>query len=72
MKKAELIELIRAQIVEASNVKTQYRIKLMVRNTKTDEVFPVGGFIAGGDAQIALNAFKKTAPSHLEYYLKKM
>jgi hypothetical protein len=51
--------------------KTTYKHILMLRNDKTDEVFKIGAFTAMGDAQTALQAFKKTAPSHMEYYLTK-
>lgn len=51
--------------------KTTYKHILMLRNDKTDEVFKIGAFTAMGDAQTALQSFKKTAPSHMEYYLTK-
>lgn len=51
--------------------KATYKHILMLRNDKTDEVFNVGAFTTLGGAHIALQAFKKTAPSHMEYYLTK-
>jgi hypothetical protein len=51
--------------------KPNYKHILMLKNNNTDETFKIGAFIAQGDAFTALNAFKKTAPKHMEYYLSK-
>jgi hypothetical protein len=57
------------RVDEAKRV--DYKHILMLRNHETDEVFKIGAFTALGDAHTALQAFKKTAPKHMEYYLTK-
>jgi hypothetical protein len=58
------------RVDEANTVK--YKFQLIVKNTKTDEQYPVGAFVAQGDANNALTLFKKQAPSHLEYTLTRI
>jgi hypothetical protein len=58
------------KVDETKNVK--YKFQLMVKNTKTEEQYPVGAFVAQGDAYNALTLFKKQAPSYLEYTLTKI
>lgn len=58
------------RVDETKNVK--YKFQLIVKNTYTDEEFTVGAFVALGDANNALILFKKQAPSHLEYTLKRI
>ena len=57
------------RVDERNNVR--YKHILKVRNNNTDEEFTVAAFPSQGDAQIALRAFKKIAPNHMEYYLTK-
>jgi hypothetical protein len=72
--KKQLREIIKEEIQRLGRVdeatKVKYKHILMVRNEFGEE-FTVAAFPAQGDANIALQAFKKIAPKNMEYYLTK-
>lgn len=57
------------QIEESKH--TKFNHILMVRNKNTGEEYVVAEFVAQGDANIALNAYKKITPKYMHYYLIK-
>ena len=67
--KTQLREIIRGEVqsLKEAAPKLKPKMYIMVKNTRTGEEHVIAGFTGAGDAHIALPAFTKIAPAHLEY-----